>query len=461
MFSQATKLLPVSRCVQYSAVERCRKGCTSSLYITGDKTSESCAVLTPYVELDARFKNVDKLMKNLSSRGINIDVKQLQASWDKFQTLRNYKLELEKVRLSTNAKIKSALAQSSRNLDELKLEGMQIKDKIRIASKELWDVEKIAVIGGLSLPNDINPETPDGGSEKIVHMFKQQPVTDNNVPSHVEIASRLGLLEYYDSSYYFLKDDAAHFEMGISYLFMDRFREIGFVAMSNSDFGRSVVVEGVGLDPHDATSVFTLEKESDLKDAISRLHLVGGASLVSFAAYHTKTITNTKNLPLRYVTMGRHYNPDDNKGLHGLFSTWQSSAVESFVVTSDKDRAMEEFNSCLKETISLYESLGFHFRVEYLPPKSLRRWESLRASFQMFSRNMNQYIEVGSLSLCDDYISRRLLMCCETPNKVGQPLEFTHVVSGTLVSVPRILGCVLEYDSDCFKLPANVIAAAM
>lgn len=457
MFSKTVKLLPISHRVKYSAIEKCQRGCTSSLFITGDKTHESCSILTPYVNLDVRFQNLESLIENIKLRGMRIDVHQLKTKWHQYVNLRDYKSQLDKEKTEVIAKMQSAGSHNLKLVNTFVAEKEKVAEKISGVLKQLWDLEKTAVIGGLSLPNVISSETPVDGSEKVIHNFGPTPETSANHPNHLQVAEKLGLIEYYDSSYYFLKDEAAQFEMGISYMFMDELCDAGFVRMSNSDFGRSITVEGVGLNPRDAESVFILEKDRDSKDPLSRLHLVGSASLVSFCGYHSKTITHAKHLPLRYVTIGRHYNPETREGLPGLFSTWQSSAVETYIAASDSDGAKEEFQMCLKKLISLYESLGYHFRIEYLPPMKLRPWESLRASVQMFSMSLQQYIEVGSLSICDDFISQRLLMCCEsTPN---QPLGFTHVVSGTVVSVPRLLGCALEYDLENFSLPPSLMAA--
>lgn len=457
MFSQTVKLLPLTRRVQYSAIEKCQRGCTSSLFITGDKTRESCSILTPYVNLNVRFENLESLIENIKLRGMSIDVHQLKTRWHQYVNLREYRSQLDKEKLEVTAKLKSVGSYDSKDSSSLRAEMDKIKEKINAASKQLWDLERTAVIGGLSLPNLINSETPVDGVQKIVHSFHSRPIGSVNHPSHLNVAEKLGLLEYYDSSYYFLIDEAARFELGISYLFMDSLCEAGFVRMSNSDFGRSITVEGVGLNPRDAESVFVLEKEPDSKDPLSRLHLVGSASLVSFCGYHSKTITQAKYLPLRYVTMGRHYNPEASQGLPGLFSTWQSSAVEVFIATADGDGAKKEFEFCLKKLRSLYESLGYHFRIEYLPPSKLKPWESLRASVQMFSMSLQEYVEIGSLSLCDDFISQRLLMCYESNPKKN--IGFQHVVSGTIVSIPRLLGCVLEYDLENFQLPSSVVAA--
>lgn len=456
MFSQTVKLLPVTRCVQYTAVEKCRRGSSSSLYVTGDKANQSCAVLTPYIDLDERFKDTTTLSKNLESRGMRIDIQLLQKNWEQFKSLKKYKSDLSKTRSVILAKLRASKDQQPRMIDDLKTESSSLGEKLQIASKELWAVERTACLLGLQLPNNIHPDTPPNDTVKIIHEFGEKPICHEHICSHVEIAEKLGLIDYYDSSYYFLKGEAAHFELGISNFFMDELRNFGFIPMSNSDFGRSVVVEGVGFDSEDATSIFTLEKESDLKDAVARLHLVGGASLASFSAYHTKTSTRVKMLPLRYVAIGRHYNPGSDVGLHGLFSTWQSSAVESYILAADSNMAMNEFETSVKKTLEIYETLGYHFRIEYLPPKVLRPWESLRASFQMYSRNLKQYVEVGNWSLCNDYISKRLLICCE--RKAGEPSTFAHTVSGTVVSIPRLLGCILESDLENFKLPAQVEA---
>jgi seryl-tRNA synthetase len=147
--------------------------------------------------------------------------------------------------------------------------------------------------------------------------------------------------------------------------------------------------------------------------------------------------------------MGRQYKPNtqslDGTNLSGLFEVCQASSVELFISTTDNfNMMMNEFDRTVAAVTEIYRELGFPFRVVYMPARSLKSYESLRASFQMYSSYMQSYIEIGNVSICDDYISKRLLIRYEVETKQ----RFTQIISGTVVSVPRLLGCVLELHNE-------------
>jgi seryl-tRNA synthetase len=187
---------------------------------------------------------------------------------------------------------------------------------------------------------------------------------------------------------------------------------------------------------------------------VNRVHLVGGASLPSFCSFHAKQMIPVTALPLRLVAAGRQYTPNsqnlDETDFSGLFGACQAAAVELFILTANElSNMMDEFDRTVATITDMYKEFGFPFRVVYMPAQSLRLYESLRASFQMYSSCLQSYIEIGHVSLCDDYISKRLLIRYEVENKQ----RFTRIVSGTVVSVPRLLGCVLElhHEAESFR----------
>jgi seryl-tRNA synthetase len=147
--------------------------------------------------------------------------------------------------------------------------------------------------------------------------------------------------------------------------------------------------------------------------------------------------------------VGRQYTPNsqnlDKTNFSGLFGACQAAAVELFISTAnDVGNMMDEFDRTVAAVTDMYKEFGFPFRVVYVPAQSLRLFESLRASFQMYSSYLQSYIEIGHVSACDDFISKRLLIRYE----VGNKQRFTRIVSGTAVSVPRLLGCVLELHRE-------------
>lgn len=213
------------------------------------------------------------------------------------------------------------------------------------------------------------------------------------------------------------------------------------------------MLEGSGLNHEDPTESFILEDNSDIeRSSNSRIHLVGGASLVSFLAMHTKQLINPNNFPLRYFTTGRQYTPFPHKTAPiGLFTVCQSSAAYAFsmVKESGSEEYKAEFENLLRKTIQLYERLGIHYRIVMRSASELRSWESLRVSFELWSVFNQQYVEVGFISACGDFISKRLLIAYQTKN--GR--DFPGVVSGTILSVPRLVACLIEQNPQNFVIP--------
>ena len=222
--------------------------------------------------------------------------------------------------------------------------------------------------------------------------------------------------------------------------------------LPGSDFSRSVIVEGTGLDHEDFRESFILTDVEPDKNPSSRIHLVGGASLISFLAMHTKQLINPKNFPLRYFTTGRQYTPfPDDLVPVGLFTVCQSSAAHGFamVTESGSEEYKLEFEKLLQKVIQIYDNIGIHYRIVMRPAFELRPWESLRVSIELWSSFSQQYVEVGFVSACGDFLSKRLLIAYQT--KDGR--NFPAVISGTVLSVPRLLACLLEQNPKRLEIP--------
>lgn len=58
----------------------------------------------------------------------------------------------------------------------------------------------------------------------------------------------------------------------------------------------------------------------------------------------------------------------------------------------------------------------------------------------MFSPSLGVFIEVGNLSMYDDYLSKRLMLKYED----GGDLENLFVTSGTFLNVTKAIGCIIE-----------------
>lgn len=435
----------------------------SALFISGKRASETFAILSPVLDFDDRFADLPKLKKDLELRGLEVDIDGMKKAWDCYKIVESNRSTLEKKRsdisnqMKALARIRVPTPEDEAKVTRLKTAGKVIRDDLKVVKEALWELEDSVIVQALKLPNVLHPNTP-AVHPTLLYSFGDPPSVKkfDKSQSHVELGQSLGLLEYSSPINYYLFNEAAFFELAALRLADEIFASKEMLRISGLDFTRSIIVEAGGLDHEDPDASFILEDNEDVeKHSPNRMHLVGGASLPSFLAMHTKQLINPNSFPVRYFASGRQYIPFPVGAREaGLLTVCQSSAAQVFVAVKDyrEPEYLEEFEKILASVKHLYENLCRHYRIVLRPARELGAWESLRASVELWSPFLSEYVETGHVSLCGEYLSKRLLIGCQTPS--GR--SFPSVISGTVLSVPKVLGCLLEESEGEFVLPAKL-----
>lgn len=435
---------------------------SSALYISGNNAYKAFAYLSPYLDFDERFANVDKLQKNLASRGIDMDVVQLKEAWNFYIKMVTDKYALEDNHTNLAYRIKTLLESAERTAEQeqevlkLRTQLRIIRQDIKTMKEAIWDLDEDIIERVLKLPNELDPRTPVGEPVILKSVGSVTEISEKNRKSHIDIGTSLDLLEYKSPLCYYLSNDAVLFELAVLAHAGRVLGDNNMVRMSGTDFSRSLLVEASGLDHEDPTAAFIIENHNEVeRGSPNRMHLVGGASLISFLAFHTKQLINPKDFPLKYFATGRQYVPlPRDSHACGLFTACQASAAHAFVIV--KDAKSEDYSMLFEQLVEtvcrLYDDLCDHYRVVRRSASELQSCEEMRVSFEMWSPFINRYIEIGHVSTCGDYFSKRLLIAYQTPS--GR--DFPAVISGTVLSVPRLLACLLEQNPDKFVIPSKI-----
>lgn len=391
------------------------------------------SILNPFIDFEERLKS-SNLQNSLTKRNLKINLDHLCKLWDQFKVLENTKFELEQSKNEIAEKIKSYtnIAERSNEISGLKIAGKVIRQDIKNITATLSDLENKLLSQVIGLPNDLKDEF---FSQETELFFSPKPSGDH----HLDVGKRLDLIEYISPAAYFLRDDAAFFELDIASYFVNTFCNNGFIPVSNPDFSRSLIIDGINVN---TDSILKLERDKGVDD----LFLNGSASVFPFCSFHTKQVSNS--VPIKYVTQGRHYQKCEYED--GLYSVCQNTAVQIFIASSES-RVLKDFNSVLEIAVRIYKNLGLHFRIKKIPASELELFEAIRLSFQIHSPFKKDFIEVGNLSFYSDYISKRLRMYY----KDGDEKRFLHLISGTVVKIPPLLASFLEHNNGC-KLPENL-----
>ncbi|XP_068623367.1 serine--tRNA synthetase-like protein Slimp [Battus philenor] len=421
----------------------------SALFINGPKATDTFVYVTPHIDFPESIKNEQDIELNLLNRKSNVNLVKIKNLWLMYEELKNKKLDLEKRRAKLNKELENLIknAPADKEIEKLKIQSSLLKENIKKLKVPFWSAEEAAIVESLKLPNLLHSWTPLQ-NYKIIYTYKTQP--NNNKKNHLEIGRNKNLLQFTNKENYYFKGDAALFELGAKFYFSKVLKDNDYIQFSNPDFVKSLVIEGCGQDHTNPSHSFILHHNEDSKVNLdNRLHLTGGGSLFSFFAYYTKNVLYSRVFPLKYFSMGRQYSPAKKEEI-GLFNVSQSSVVSMFIAT----REAEECNAVLAEILEivkkLYSKLGYPFQLTVVPADRLQMWESLKIIIQMYSTSMKSYVEIANISVSGDFISKRL-MFTYTEDKQS---KFPHVISGTILNVPKLLGCVLEQDSE-FHLPSE------
>lgn len=438
-----------------------KRSYSSALYISGNKAYKSFAYLSPYLDFDERFANMDKLQKELVLRGMDMDAVQLRRTWDFYKqvaadklALENHNIELRN-RKNLLLEVTERTAEEEQELRKLEMQIPVIWRDMKVIKEAIWELDETVIEKLLKLPNELDPRTPTGEPIVLKSIGGAPKLSEKN-RSHIEIGTNLDLLEYKDPLHCYLCNDAALFELAVLACASHILGERDMLKVIGTDFSRSLVVEASGLNHEDPAAAFLLHDHNEVeRDSPNRMHLVGGASLAAFLILHTKQMINPRCFPLKYYSTGRQYTPlPRNSHACGLFATCQASVAHVFAMV--KDARSQEYETLFEELLetvcTMYDRLCDHYRVVKRSASELQPCEGLRVSFEMWSPSANQYIEIGHLSACGDYFSKRLLIAYQTPS--GR--DFPVVITGTVLSVPRLLACLLEQNPDKFVIPPKV-----
>lgn len=426
-----------------------RRNIKSALYITGEKAQHMFVAVHPEIDCSKIFRD-DELSLNLQKRGININLEKLKKRFSFFKTVEEKKIILEETRDELNT-LYNNLTKNPRNTDkinQLKLHKFVVKEELKSLKEFLTGLQENVMLSILNLPNDLHESTPETDEVHYQYLEKPNYMSQN----HIDIAIKLGLIKLVEGWGCFFKSDASRFESAISSYFVHKLIDSQFIPFQNADFTRSVIVEGCGtnvIGNNEILTIHELNKKNEVVQELCRLHLTGSASTYAFMAYFAKHVVPYSIFPLKYFCYGRSYNGNIRTN-DNLFNLNQESVLNVFLAIVEDD-AWQEFQNLTQLIIELYDSLGWHYRLVYLQPDKLKKNESLRLSIQMFSTSSQEYVEVGYLSYYGKYISERLLFSCSNKTETLYP----KIISGNILNVPKLLGCILENDQTPDKKLLN------
>ena len=415
---------------------QCRFNYTNSeqFITTTEKALENRLLNSMYYRIipDLKPKNFKLLKESVIKRKYQIDLTKIQECFDV-----HHKFHRKSVNQITKIKRLEKLFLEDTSRQNFKKRIIDEKKKLSAINNEKLNYSELLSVHIIRLPNYIHESTP----EETVETLNISSVNLGFPPkSHIEIGQANKEISFQDGklSFYYLKGKLPLIELACSNFFSNFLLQNKFIQQSNLDLWKDIVFEACGIDHNDLnkTLCVNLGPESEYH---SLVYLSGGSSIASFAAFFARsTLETDEYFPLRLVNIGRKYQPQI--GEPSLFNSFQSTSVDAFIV-SKQENIFEEFIKAKNNIVQVYKESGFHFKVVHYCPTDLKSYESAGFGIQMYSNYSKEYIEVGRISLCEDFISRKILSSYFNKKKKQVYTSMIHI---QVVNVTKLIGILLE-----------------
>ncbi len=316
---------------------------------------------------------------------------------------------------------------------------------LKAIEPELQRVEAELDLLMRALPNqpaDAVPEGLDPSQNVVVRTWGEPPAFDFAPLDHVELGTRLGILDFErgakasGSRFYYLRGDGVLLEMALARLALDLLGAEGFTLLETPMLVRTGVITGAwGGVTFDAQQTYKIEDDD--------LALIA-TSEQSLAAYHMGETLEAAALPIRYGGVSwcfRREAGSYGRDIRGLYRVHQFFKVEMFSY-SHPDRSDEEHGYLVGLEERFVQTLGLPYRIVLLCGGDLGQAMTKTYDLETFMPGRGDYGETHSCSNAADFQARRLaIKFREGPRGAS---EFVHTLNGTIVAPGRLLIAILE-----------------
>jgi seryl-tRNA synthetase len=314
---------------------------------------------------------------------------------------------------------------------------------------ELAEVEQRFRELMLKMPAVPDPDVPEGKDDADNQELRRWgviPEFDFEVQDHIELGSRLGILDLTrgvrlaGTRNYILKGDGALLHWAVLRYALDFAVERGFVPMVVPHLVRDEAMVGTAWFPGGEEQAYRLERDG--------LNLIG-TSEVPVTAYHGSEILREDELPKYYAGYSPCYRREAGaagRDTKGLYRIHQFDKVEQVVVTrADAEESAREHDHILRNAEELVQKLGLPYRVVLVCSGDLSMGQARKYDIETWMPSRGSYGETHSATKYYEFQARRLGLRYRDGD--GQ-IRFAHTLNNTLVASPRILIALLELNQQ-------------
>jgi seryl-tRNA synthetase len=326
----------------------------------------------------------------------------------------------------------------------------QVSDQIKQLDEEVNRVDAQMEEFLLEIPNIPGENTPTGltsDDNPEYRRFREPPTTSFVPKDHVELATKLGILDLERAAkiagarFGVLMNAGARLERALIAFMLDlHTQKHGYTEILPPFIVNSTAMRGTGQLPKFEEDLFKL-KDTDY-------YLIPTAE-VPVTNLYAQEILPESRLTIKHVAYTPCFRSEagsHGKDTRGLMRVHQFNKVE-LVKFSHPDRSYEELESLLQDAEQVLKLLELPFRVVTLCSGDLGFSAAKTYDIEVWVPSQKAYREVSSCSNFEDFQARRANIRFKGDAKGAKP-SFVHTLNGSGVAIGRIWLAIMENYQD-------------
>ena len=363
---------------------------------------------------------------------------------EKRRHLETKKQSLQGERNSKSKEIGSK-KKAGEDTSEIEAEVKNIGTELKNLSDQVEEADKNQDDLLLSLPNTPHENCPVGDDENANPLIKESGEKKDHhdqLENHVQIAERLGLIDFEagskvaGSGFAVFRGDGAKLQRSlIQFLLDQQTSKNGYTEISPPFVVARDCMIGTGQLPKFEEDMYGIEN--------NQLFLAPTAE-VPVTNLERDKILSEDDLPIKYTAYTPCFRREAGSagtGTRGLIRMHQFDKVE-LVKIVHPDTSYEELESLTGDAEYILESLGLHYRRIELCTGDLGFSSAKTYDLEVWAPGQNEYLEVSSCSNFEDYQARRMKLRFKD-SETGKN-RFAHTLNGSGTALPRLYVALLE-----------------
>lgn len=303
----------------------------------------------------------------------------------------------------------------------------------------------------LRLPNLPHASVAPGrGAEDnpVVRTWGTAPAFDFPPKAHVELCESLKLVDFArgaklsGSGFLLYTGWGARLERALTQFLLDlHVHEHGYTEVSPPFIVSRDCMVGVGQFPKFEDQAYAVQEGLDAT-SLGKLYLLPTAE-APVANIHREEILKESQLPLRYCASSPCFRAEAGAagvGTRGMIRVHQFDKVELIKIVAP-EQGYAEHEQMVANAERVLQLLGLHYRVLLLCTGDMGFASAKTYDLEVWAPGQGQYLEVSSVSNCEDFQCRRMNLRYKTA--AGEN-RYPHLLNGSGTALARLFVALIE-----------------